>query len=148
MVFSLFFHSAYYHVFTIHYFFWFFFQQRLYQNMVMGNMTKVFALFKTSFWLENGFSGEVVSNGGLSAIKGCAQCGNSRIFILPRFSVKSISCSMSQNNQEPLNLTKSKFSKCCTVGNIFSNFTGNQFWQIRVWKETLNFDFGKFHLNH
>ena len=39
--------------------------------MAMGNMTKVFALFKTSFWLENGFSGEVVSNGGPSAIKGC-----------------------------------------------------------------------------
>ena len=32
--------------------------------MVMGNMTKVYALFQSSFWLEEGFSGEVVSNGG------------------------------------------------------------------------------------
>ena len=30
----------------------------------MGNLTKVYALFQSSFWLEEGFSGEVVSNGG------------------------------------------------------------------------------------
>ena len=59
--------------------------------MVMGNMTKVFALFKTSFWLKNGFSGEFVSSGGPSAIKGCAQCGNSRIISSLRFYEKSVS---------------------------------------------------------
>ena len=32
---------------------------------------KVFLVFKTSFWLEDGFSGEVVSSGGQSNVTGC-----------------------------------------------------------------------------
>ena len=39
--------------------------------MVMGNLTKMFALFQSSFWLEDGFSGEVVSNGGPTHIENC-----------------------------------------------------------------------------
>ena len=43
-------------------------KQRLYENMIMSNMTKTFTMFKTSFWLKDGYSGEVVSNGGLSLV--------------------------------------------------------------------------------
>lgn len=46
-------------------------QQRLYENMHMGNLVKVFTLYETSFWLEDGFSGEVVSTGGPSYVRGC-----------------------------------------------------------------------------
>ena len=44
---------------------------RLYENMIMANLTKIFVLFKTSFWLKDGFSGEVVSNGGQSLVESC-----------------------------------------------------------------------------
>ena len=37
----------------------------------MANLTKIYVLFKTSFWLEEGFSGEVVSNGGPSLVESC-----------------------------------------------------------------------------
>ena len=37
----------------------------------MANLTKIFVLFKTSFWLKEGFSGEVVSNGGPSLVESC-----------------------------------------------------------------------------
>ena len=46
-------------------------KERLYNSMVMSNMTKTYTLFKTSFWLESGFSGEVVSNGGPTFTRGC-----------------------------------------------------------------------------
>lgn len=39
--------------------------------MPMANLTKIFVLFKASFWLEAGFSGEVVSNGGASKVQHC-----------------------------------------------------------------------------
>ena len=43
-------------------------KRRLYENLIMANLTKIYVLFKTSFWLEEGFSGEVVSNGGPSLV--------------------------------------------------------------------------------
>ena len=46
-------------------------KRRLYENLIMANLTKTYVLFKTSFWLEEGFSGEVVSNGGPSLVESC-----------------------------------------------------------------------------
>ena len=46
-------------------------KRRLYENLIMANLTKIYVLFKTSFWLEEGFSGEVVSNGGPSLVESC-----------------------------------------------------------------------------
>ena len=46
-------------------------KRRLYENLIMANLTKVYVVFKTSFWLEEGFSGEVVSNGGPSLVESC-----------------------------------------------------------------------------
>ena len=46
-------------------------KRRLYESMIMSNLTKVYIVFKTSFWLKDGFSGEVVSNGGPSHVESC-----------------------------------------------------------------------------
>jgi monoamine oxidase len=52
---------------------------RLYENFHIGNLTKSFCMFKTSFWLNDGFSGEVVGNGGPSFVRGCEK-GPASIF--------------------------------------------------------------------
>ena len=41
-------------------------QLGLYESMTMGNLTKVFVMYKDSFWLHRGLSGEVVTAGGPS----------------------------------------------------------------------------------
>jgi len=41
-------------------------QQSLFESMLMGNLTKVFVMYKDSFWLHRGLSGEVVTGGGPS----------------------------------------------------------------------------------
>ena len=46
-------------------------KRRLYENLIMANLTKIYVVFNTSFWLEKGFSGEVVSNGGPSFVESC-----------------------------------------------------------------------------
>ena len=48
----------------------------------MGNMTKVYALFQSSFWLEEGFSGEVVSNGGPGPSNLKINCENGPVQII------------------------------------------------------------------
>ncbi len=46
-------------------------KQRLYEHFVMGNLVKAFCMFRTAFWLEDGWSGEVVGNGGPSRDPDC-----------------------------------------------------------------------------
>ena len=48
----------------------------------MGNLTKVYALFQSSFWLEEGFSGEVVSNGGPGYSNLKTNCENGPVQII------------------------------------------------------------------
>ena len=43
-------------------------QQHLYENMKMGNLAKVFIIYKTPFWLKNGFSGEYVGKTSLTSL--------------------------------------------------------------------------------
>ena len=40
-------------------------------NFNMGNLMKFYLVYETSFWLEDGFSGEVVSTGGPTGASGC-----------------------------------------------------------------------------
>ena len=46
-------------------------QKRLYENMRMGNLTKIYIIYKTAFWLNKGFSGDYVGTGGPTLIPGC-----------------------------------------------------------------------------
>ncbi len=46
-------------------------KRALLRSMPMGNLMKVFVLYKESFWLDDGFSGEVVSTGGETKTEGC-----------------------------------------------------------------------------
>ncbi len=46
-------------------------KRSLLRSMPLGNLMKVFILYKESFWLDAGFSGEVVSSGGPTGVEGC-----------------------------------------------------------------------------
>ncbi|KAH9502345.1 hypothetical protein Btru_073507 [Bulinus truncatus] len=43
------------------------------KRMPMGNMIKIIITYKQAFWRDKKFSGEIVSNGGLTEIKGCSR---------------------------------------------------------------------------
>lgn len=46
-------------------------KQGLMRDMAIGNLMKIFVLYEEAFWLEDGFSGEVVSTGGPTDAPGC-----------------------------------------------------------------------------
>ncbi len=54
-------------------------KRELLKNMPMGNLAKVYIVYDKSFWLDDGFSGEVVATGGPTGAKGC-EMGPASIF--------------------------------------------------------------------
>ena len=46
-------------------------RQSLLKNFFVGNLMKFYILYEESFWIEDGFSGEVVSSGGPSESRAC-----------------------------------------------------------------------------
>lgn len=46
-------------------------RQSLLKNFYIGNLMKFYVLYEESFWKEDGYSGEVVSSGGISMSRSC-----------------------------------------------------------------------------
>ncbi|XP_076441563.1 putative flavin-containing monoamine oxidase A [Babylonia areolata] len=47
-------------------------KKQMYRRMAWGNIVKIIVTYQEAFWRTDGFSGEVVSNGGMTTIPNCS----------------------------------------------------------------------------
>lgn len=49
------------------------YKRLIYENLPIGHLTKFIVTYKKAFWRENGYSGEIVSNGGETEVAGMSR---------------------------------------------------------------------------